>query len=103
MRRALLGREEGFATLSRRISPGVVLAPDVVGEGSPVGLVEEGVDQRVDPGGDVTHPDEDVQEIVEQRLVARVAAQDKGDVGDEERTPHDKEEEKDNSQDLEQK
>lgn len=37
---------------------------------------------------------------MEQGLVAGAAAQDKGDVGDEEGTPHDEEEEEDDSQDL---
>lgn len=50
MRRARWGDQEGFATLSSRVSPHVVLAPDVVGERPPVGLIEEGVDQWVDPG-----------------------------------------------------
>lgn len=100
MRRARRGDQEGFATLSGRVSPHVILTPDVAGERSPVGLIEEGVDQRVDPGGDVAHPDEDVEEVMKQRLVARAPAQDKGDVGDEEGTPHDEEEEEDDSQDL---
>lgn len=100
VRRALRGDQEGFATLSGCVGPHVVLAPDVAGERSPVGLIEEGVDQRVDSGGDVAHPDEDVEEVMKQRLVAGAPAQDKGDVGDEERTPHDEEEEEDDSQDL---
>lgn len=100
MRRARWGYQEGFATLSGCVGPHIVLAPDVVGKRSPVGLIEEGVDQRVDPGGDVTHPDKDVEEVMEQRLVAGTAAQNEGDVGDEEGTPHDEEEEEDNSQDL---
>lgn len=37
---------------------------------------------------------------MEQRLVAGAAAQNEGDVGDEEGTPHDEEEEEDDSQDL---
>lgn len=101
VRRARRGDQEGFATLSSCVGPHFVLAPDVAGERPPVGLIEEGVNQRVDSGGDVAHPDEDVEEVVEQRLVAGAAAQDEGDVGDEEGTPHDEEEEEDDSQDLE--
>lgn len=97
MWRAWRRDEEGFATLAGCIGPDFVPAPDVAGERSPVGLIEEGVDQRVDSRGDVTHPDEDVEEVVEQWLVAGVAAQDEGDVGDKEGTPHDEEEEKDDS------
>lgn len=37
---------------------------------------------------------------MKQRLVAGAPAQDEGDVGDEEGTPHDEEEEEDDSQDL---
>lgn len=92
MRRALRGRQQALTTLSGSAGP-FVLAADVAGEGSPVGLVEEGVHQRVDPGGDVAHPDEEVEEVVQQRLVAGAAAQHEGDVGDEKRTPHDEEEE----------
>lgn len=100
VRRARRGDQEGFATLSGRVGPDFVLAPDVAGERSPVGLIEEGVDQRVDPRGDVAHPDEDVEEVVEQRLVAGAPTQDEGDVGDEEGTPHDEEKEEDDSQNL---
>ena len=100
VRRARRGDQEGFATLSGRVGPHFVAAPDVAGERSPVGLVEEGVDQRVDPRRDVAHPHEHVEEVVKQRLVAGAAAQDEGDVGDEEGTPHDEEEEEDDSQDL---
>ncbi len=100
MRRARRGDQEGFATLSSCIGPHFILAPDVAGERSPVGLIEEGVDQGVDSGGDVAHPDEDVEEVMKQRLVAGAPAQDEGDVGDEEGAPHDEEEEEDDSQDL---
>lgn len=44
MRRALRGAQQGFAPLSGRVGPRVVLAPDVVGERSPVGLIKESVD-----------------------------------------------------------
>lgn len=37
---------------------------------------------------------------MKQRLVAGTPAQDKSDIGDEEGTPHDEEEEEDNSKDL---
>lgn len=100
VRRARRGDQEGFATLSGRVGPHFVAAPDVAGERSPVGLIEEGVDQGVDPRGDVAHPHKDVEEVVKQRLIAGAAAQDEGDVGDEEGTPHDEEEEEDDSQDL---
>lgn len=100
VRRARRGDQEGFATLSGGVGPHFVLAPDVARERSPVGLIKEGVDQGVDSGRDVTHPDEDIEEVVEQRLVAGAAAQDEGDVRDEEGTPHDEEEEEDDSQDL---
>lgn len=103
VRRARRRHQEGFAALSGRVGADFVAAPDVAGERSSVGLIEEGVDQRVDPRGDVAHPDEDVEEVVEQRLVAGAAAQDEGDVGDEEGTPHDEEEEEDDSQDLRKK
>ena len=102
MGRALWRHQEGFATLSSCVGP-FVLAPDVAGEGSPVGLIKEGVDQRVDSRGDVTHPDEDVEEIVKQWLIAGATAKYKGDVGDEEGTPHDEKEEEDNSQNLKEK
>lgn len=101
MWRTWWGDQEVFATLSGCVGPDVVPAPDVAGERPPVRLIEEGVDQRVDPGGDVAHPDEDVQEVMKQWLIAGLPAQDGGDVGDEEGTPHDEEEEEDNSQDLE--
>lgn len=101
VRRARRRHEEGFAALSGCVGAHVVAAPDVVGERPPVRLVEEGVDEGVDPGGDVAHPHEDVEKVVKQRLVARVPAEHRGDVGDEERTPHDEEEEEDDSQDLE--
>lgn len=101
VRRAGRWHEEGFAALSRRVGAHVVAAPDVVGECPPVRLVEEGVDEGIDPRGDVAHPHEDVEKVVKQRLVARVPAQHRGDVGDEKRTPHDEEEEEDDSQDLE--
>lgn len=100
MRRAWRGDQEGFATLSSCVGPDFILAPDVAGERSPVGLIEESVDQRVDSRGDVAHPDEDVEEVVEQRLVAGIAAQDEGDVGDKEGTPHDEEKEEYDSQNL---
>lgn len=99
--RALRRDQERLAALSGRVGPHFIPAPDVAGEGSPVGLVEEGVDQRVHSRGDVAHPHEDVEQVVEQRLVARAPAQDEGDVGDEEGAPHDEEEEEDDSQDLE--
>ncbi len=100
MRRARWGDQQCFATLSSCVGPHFVLAPDVAGECSPVGLIEEGVDQRVDPGGDVAHPHEDIEEVMKKRLVAGAAAQDEGYVGDEEGTPHDEEEKKDDSKDL---
>lgn len=100
VRRAWRRHEEGFAALSSRVGANIVAAPDVVGERPSVRLVEEGVDEGVDPGGDVAHPHKDVEKVVKQRLVARVPAQHRGDVGDEERTPHDEEEEEDDSQDL---
>lgn len=100
VRRALRGDQEGLTALPGRVSPRAVATPDVAGEGPPVGLIEEGVDQRVDPRGDVAHPHEHVQEVVEQRLVAGAPAQDRGDVGDEEGTPHDEEEEEDDPQNL---
>lgn len=100
VRRARWGDQEGFAALSGGVGPHVILAPDVAGEGSSVGPIEEGVDQRVDSRGDVAHPHEDVEEVVKQRLVAGAPAEDKRDVGDEEGAPHDEEEEKDDSQDL---
>lgn len=100
VRGALRGRQQGFAALPGGVGSGAVATPDVAGEGPPVGLVEEGVDQRVDARGDVAHPHEDVEEVVKQRLVAGAPAQHRGDVGDEERTPHDEEEEKDNPQHL---
>lgn len=93
--------QEGLAALSSRVSANIVVAPDVVGERPSVRLVEEGVDQGVDPRGDVTHPHKDVEKVVKQRLVARVPTQHGGDVGDEEWTPHDEKEEEDDSQDLE--
>lgn len=100
MRRARRGDQQGFATLSSGVGPRFVLAPDIAGERSPVGLIEEGVDQGVDSGGDVAHPDEDVEEVMKQRIVAGAPAQDEGDGGDEEGTPHDEEEEEDDSQNL---
>lgn len=100
VRRARWGDQEGFAALSSSVGPHVILAPDVAGEGSPVGPIEEGVDQGVDSRGDVAHPHEDVEEVVKQRLVAGAPAQDGRDVGDKEGAPHDEEEEEDDSQDL---
>jgi len=77
-----------------------VAAADVAGEGAAVRLVEQRVDQRVDPRRDVAHPHKHVQEVVQNRLVTRAAAQHEGHVGDEERAPHDEEEEEDDAQDL---
>ena len=101
LRGALRGDQEGFTTLSRCVGPEFVLAPDVIGESSPVGPIEQGVDERVDAGGDVTNPHEDVEEVVKQWLVAGAPTKDECDVGDEEGAPHDEEEKENNSQDLE--
>lgn len=94
------GDQKGFATLSGSVGPEVISAPNVPGECSPVRLIEESVDQRVDSGGDVTHPDEDIKEVVKQRPVTGLVAQYKGDIGDEEGTPHDEEKEENDSQNL---
>lgn len=94
------GDKKGFTTLSSSVGPKVILTPNVSGECSPVCLIKEGVDQWVDPGWDVTHPNKDVEEVLKQRLVAGVVAQDEGDVGDEEGAPHDEEKEEDDTQDL---
>lgn len=62
-------------------------------------LVEKRVDQRIHSRGDISHPDKKVNEVIE--MLATVVLTD-GDqhIGDEERTPHDQEEEKHNPQDF---
>lgn len=62
-------------------------------------LVEKCVDQGIHSRGDISHPDKDVNECIEM-LAAVVVTDSDQHVGDEEWTPHDQEEEEDNSQDF---
>lgn len=100
MWRTWWGNQEGSTGLTH-VGSDPVLTSDVAGEGVPVGLIEEGVDQRVDSRGDVTNPHENVEKVIEEGLVTGATTQDEGDVGDEEGTPHDEEEEENDSQNLE--
>lgn len=64
-----------------------------------ISLVEKRVDQGIHSRGDISHPDKEVNEFIE--MLAAVVPTDRDqDVDDEERTPHDQEEEEDNTQDF---
>lgn len=79
----------------------LILAVDVPHESCAVRLVEKCVDQRVDGRRQVPNPNENVQQALHDLRVANVVvAHDHQHVGDEERAPHDHEEEKHDSQHL---
>lgn len=76
----------------------MIFALQVATEGIAIRLVEEGVDQRVHTRGHVSHPYKKSHELL--KMFTVVLTDSNQHIGDEERTPHHQEKEKNNAQNF---